>query len=191
MSKGFYFDTTRCIGCCTCMIACKGKNQLEPGVNFRKVSHFETGKFPDATVYHVSLSCQHCENPACVAACPTGAMYKSDEGVVLHDDEMCIGCENCAKACPYGEPVLIPELNIVQKCDSCVALRAKGQDPACVEACLTRCLMFGDVDELKAAYGNDLVSELPSLPSADTTTPNLYIKASDAALAKDFVQRYY
>jgi anaerobic dimethyl sulfoxide reductase subunit B (iron-sulfur subunit) len=191
MSLGFYFDAARCIGCCTCMIACKGKNDLLPGVNFRKVTHYETGKYPDAKVYHLSISCQHCENPACVAVCPTGAMYQSEEGVVLHDDEICTGCESCVNACPYGEPQLIEELGIVQKCDSCAALRAKGENPACVDACLTRCLKFGDVDTLKAEYGEDLVSELPVLPAAETTSPNLYIRTSEESLAKDFTQKIF
>ena len=190
MSMGFYFDTSRCIGCATCMIACKGKNQLEPGENFRTVAHYEVGKYPDATVTHMSLSCQHCENPACVAGCPTGAMYKNEDGIVLHDDALCIGCGNCVKVCPYSAPQLLSS-GIVGKCDSCIALRAKGQQPACVEACLTRCLDFGDVEELKAKYGADLVKELPCTPAASATNANLLIKATDAALAADYVERFF
>ncbi len=191
MSMGFYFDTTRCIGCCTCMIACKGKNQLEPGTNFRTVEHYEIGKYPDATVTHMSLSCQHCENPACLSACAAGAIYKNDDGIVLIDQEMCDGCGMCVEICPYHAPQIVPELGKAGKCDSCVALRAKGENPACVDACLTRCLMFGDVEELKATYGADLVSDLPYLPDSTMTKANIYIKASEAAKSEDFVQRFF
>ena len=191
MSMGFYFDTNRCIGCCTCMIACKGKNELEPGTNFRTVAHYEIGTYPDATVTHMSLSCQHYENPACLAACATGAIYKNEDGVVLIDAEMCDGCGACVEICPYGAPAIVPETGKAGKCDSCVALRAKGQQPACVEACLTRCLDFGNMDELTAKYGDGLVSELPCTPEAFMTNPNLLIKASDAALSKEFAERFF
>lgn len=182
---GFYFDQTACIGCKTCQIACRDKNALyKTGEIFRNVDTTEAGEFPSVRYYSTSISCNHCASPACVANCPSGAMYKDEEtGVVLHDDDMCIGCETCVSACPYSEPVYMEDEGIVRKCDSCYLLREKGESPACVAACPMRALDFGDLEELKAKYGSDLVSDINGLPDSSQTTPSLLIKARDAALA--------
>lgn len=181
---GFYFDQTACIGCKTCQVACRDKNALyNVGEIFRRVETVEVGTFPSVRYYGASISCNHCERPACVANCPSGAMYKDeDEGVVLHDDGMCIGCETCVSACPYGEPVYLEDEGIVRKCDSCVMLRKKGENPACVAACPMRALDFGDLVDLKQKYGTDLVSDFNGLPDSSQTTPSLLVKARDAAL---------
>ncbi|WP_139651236.1 4Fe-4S dicluster domain-containing protein [Raoultibacter phocaeensis] len=181
---GFYFDQTACIGCKTCQIACRDKNALyKTGEIFRTVDTVEVGQYPSVRYYSVSVSCNHCAMPACVANCPSGAMYKDEEtGVVLHDDDMCIGCETCVSACPYSEPVYMEDEGIVSKCDSCYALRAKGESPACVAACPMRALDFGDLEELKAKYGNDLVSDVNGLPDSSQTTPSLLISPRDIAV---------
>lgn len=182
---GFYFDQTACIGCKTCQIACRDKNALyKTGEIFRNVDTTEVGEFPSVRYYSTSISCNHCASPACVANCPSGAMYKDEEtGVVLHDDDMCIGCETCVNACPYSEPVYMEDEGIVRKCDSCYLLREKGESPACVAACPMRALDFGDLEELKVKYGSDLVSDINGLPDSLQTTPSLLISARDAALA--------
>ena len=181
---GFYFDQTACIGCKTCQIACRDRNALyNVGEIFRGVTTTEVGEFPTVRYYSTSVSCNHCASPACVANCPTGAMYKDEEtGGVLHDDEMCIGCETCVGACPYGEPVYMEDEGIVRKCDACYLLREKGESPACVAACPMRCLDFGDLEELKAKYGENLVSDVNGLPDSSETTPSLLINARDVAV---------
>ncbi len=179
---GFYVDSTKCTGCRTCQVACKDKNRLDIGLQFRKAKSYVIGEYPNVKGYSVSLSCNHCENPACVANCPTGATYKTEEGPVLHDDEICIGCETCAKSCPYEHPKLILELGVVHKCDTCYAIRKAGGNPVCVDACTMRALDFGDMDELRAKYGDGLVSELPTMPSASITSPNLLIKAKECMM---------
>ena len=181
MALGFYFDMTRCIGCRACQVACKDKNNLEVGVVLRNAKTYELGSFPDVQVFNYSASCNHCENPACVAACPTGAMYKAEDGTVIHDKDVCIGCQSCVSACPYGVPQYNAAQSIVNKCDACAYLRAKGMNPACVDACPNRALDFGDLDELRAKYGNDLVSDLSILPASSATGPNLLIKAKECA----------
>ena len=99
--KGFYFNQRNCIGCKTCQIACKDKNDLDIGVVFRHVNDYEVGTYPDATGYHYAATCNHCIDPACVAVCPNAATYiDKKDGTVQHDDEKCIGCEYCVKACP-------------------------------------------------------------------------------------------
>ena len=173
---GFYVDATKCTGCRTCQIACKDKNRLDTGTWFRQVKCYSLGEYPNVKGYNLSLSCNHCEKPACVAVCPTGALYKTEEGPVLYDNELCIGCEKCS-ICPYGQPKLIPELGVVRKCDTCYAIRMAGGNPACVDACPQRALDFGDLDELKAKYGNDLADEVPAIGvSAELTHPHVLIK---------------
>ena len=185
---GFYFDARNCIGCRTCQIACKDRNDLA-GTLFRTVKTYETGVYPNPRMYHYVSSCNHCANPACVGVCPTGAMYKDEEtGVVLHNDEECIGCQSCANACPYEVPQYIEELKVVHKCDTCKSIRDAGGNPTCVDACIARVLHFGDLDELRATYGDDCVSELPCLPSAATTEPSVLIKAKDCMLEDEFVE---
>lgn len=188
MGLGFYFDSKRCIGCKACQVACKDRLNLQSaGPRPRRVSHFEVGTFPDVKLFHVSIGCNHCETPACTAACPLGAMFKSEDGAVLHDDDLCIECGACVKACPYGAPQVAEELGgLIIKCDSCKSLRDNGYNPVCVDACPMRALAFGDIDELRGQYGDDLVSELPCLPDEGETHPNLLIRAKDSALEDDY-----
>ena len=186
---GFYFDATRCHGCRTCQIACKDKNRLDVGTLFRNVKSYSVGTYPNVKVFHFSASCNHCTNPACVAGCPTKAMYVAEDGTVLHDDALCIGCGNCVNTCPYGVPTLTDKVNeagytVAGKCDGCYAIRQAGGQPACVASCLARALDFGDLDELKAKYGADLVSAIPVCPDGGTGA-HLLIKTKEAALSAD------
>ena len=187
MSLGFYFDSTRCSGCRTCQVACKDRFDLQKaGPRTRRSDSFEAGAFPDATVNHICISCNHCDMPACVAHCPTGAMTKAEDGTVQHDSSTCIGCQTCVQACPYGAPQYLEEEKVVEKCDSCKALREAGMNPICVDACPLRALDFGEMDDLREKYGADLVSEVLCIASADKTTPNLLIKPKEAVLFTDF-----
>lgn len=186
MTLGFYFNQQNCIGCKTCQIACKDVKNLEVGTLFRRVSDFETGTYPEARSFHFSMGCNHCENPACVKNCPTSAMYKAEDGTVLHDDGRCIGCKSCMMACPYGVPQFMEELQIVHKCDACADRRAAGKNPACVDACYMRALDFGEIDDLKDRYGDNLVSDLPFLPSSELTHPALVVNPKDASLSEDY-----
>jgi anaerobic dimethyl sulfoxide reductase subunit B (iron-sulfur subunit) len=117
-----------------------------------------------------------------VDVCPAGATYiNAEDGTVQHDDDKCIGCEYCVKACPYGHPVLIKELNVVHRCDGCINLRAVGEQPACVTACPLRALEFGPISELRAAHPGG-VSQITVLPDAAQTDPSVVINAKPAAL---------
>lgn len=183
---GFYFDSQMCIGCRTCQVACKDKNDLDVDVNFRTVSSFEVGTYPNSIWFHFSAACNHCEDPKCVIGCPTGAMHISEDGTVQHDENKCIGCQYCVWNCPYGAPQFIESKGKVGKCNSCKDLRDKGENPACVDACVMRCLKFGDLDKLEAENGSELISELPILPKSSTSKPSLLIKPKDAALNPNF-----
>lgn len=159
---GFYFDSTRCTGCRTCEMACKDYNDLPASYAFRRVFDYEGGDWkdngdgtfePTSWAYHVSMACNHCEMPACVANCPQGALEKdADTGLVSRDEEKCIGCGTCVKSCPYEVPVVDTETMKSMKCDGCAARVAEGKMPICVDACPLRALEFGDIEELRTAH---------------------------------------
>lgn len=180
----FYFDSDACTGCKACQVACKETYQLGSDNLYRRVYNYQGGSWarngagtyvPDEVFgYFVSVGCNHCTDPACVANCPTGAMQKDDEtGVVWTDHEVCIGCKTCQTACPYGAPTYSEDDGFMLKCDMCADERSLGRKPVCVAACPMRALDFGTRDELAAKYGEGDV-EVEPLPR-DTTGPNLIL----------------
>jgi anaerobic dimethyl sulfoxide reductase subunit B (iron-sulfur subunit) len=172
--KGFYYDQTTCIGCKACQVACKDKNDLDIGVRYRRVYDLEVGKFPNPHRLHFSISCNHCEKPKCVENCPTGALYKREEdGIVIHDYDKCIGCRLCTWSCPYGAPQYKEDEGKAGKCDGCSDLIANGENPACVDACVMRCLNFGDIEALRQKHGQN--ADGNGLPDSETTKPNIVI----------------
>lgn len=159
MQMGFYFDQTRCTACYSCVVACKDWHDVPAGpASWRKVTTIEKGKFPDLSVTFLSLSCCHCANPACVAACPVNAISKREEdGIVIVDREKCLGkdqCELCLQACPYEAPQFGAEPNArMQKCDFCLDRLKEGKKPVCVSSCPLRALDSGPLEELTKQYG--------------------------------------
>ncbi|NGM16754.1 4Fe-4S ferredoxin [Eggerthellaceae bacterium zg-893] len=183
---GFYFNQAACIGCRSCQVACCDRNNLAAGETLRTVTSYETGTYPEATIYHFAAACNHCANPACVANCPTGACQKDpDDGTVFRDAEVCIGCGTCATACPYEHPVMLEDLGIIGRCDGCKSFRDNGLNPVCVDACVMRALEFGDIEELRSAHP-DAVSDAAVLPDSSETTPSLLLDLSATATDKDF-----
>ena len=186
MRQGFYVNSAECIGCRACQVACKDKNALDTGILFRRVRTFEVGAYPTARIYHLAITCNHCDSPACAEACPVGSMHIDEaDGTVQHDDSRCIGCGYCVEACPYGVPQFLEEERLATKCDACYQLRQNGEQPACVAACPMRALEFGPVDELCAAHP-DAVQEVAVLPAPTQTHPNTLITPKPAALEPGF-----
>jgi anaerobic dimethyl sulfoxide reductase subunit B (iron-sulfur subunit) len=181
----FYLDTSACNGCKACAIACKSKNALPVGINWRRVYDYIGGSWvqhPGSSTlvlpnnifaYSVSIACQHCTNPLCVEVCPAGAMSKNADGIVLIDADKCIGCRYCEWACPYGAPQFNEAAGVMTKCDFCQDLQAQGQNPACVDACVMRALEFGELGELQAKYGT--VNAIEPLPPSELTEPALVL----------------
>ncbi|WP_417142932.1 DMSO/selenate family reductase complex B subunit [Parasutterella excrementihominis] len=181
---GFYIDLVKCTGCKTCVIACKDAHSLSVGTNYRKVIEFVEGNWKkdangawvqDVRGYYVPIACNECADPACVKVCPTKAHFKREsDGIVLIDEKKCIGCGACAKACPYGAPVLNETAHKMHKCDACVDRLAQGLLPICVEACPQRAIEFGEISELRKKYGEN--ADIAPLPSSNTTKPSLVIR---------------
>ena len=180
---GFHVDQSYCVGCKACQVACKDNYDLPIGVIWRRVIEYGGGnwvnkngiKVPSNIFgYFTPMSCLHCQNPACVNVCPTGAMYKrSEDGIVLIDADKCIGCRYCEWACPYGAPQFNEESGLMTKCTGCVDRVTAGQNPVCVDACPMRVLEFGDLAELQKKYGT--VNEVEPLPRNDITNPALVL----------------
>jgi len=158
---GLLVDTTRCVGCQTCMEACAEANNLpEPDLDaidegiVRKtnekqwtlVNRFE---IEDQEIF-VKKQCMHCNQPACATACPTKALLKTEEGPVIYDSGKCMGCRYCMMACPYGIPRYDWEspTPYVRKCTMCHSRIVTGRVPACVEACPENANIFGVREEL-------------------------------------------
>lgn len=192
---GLVIDLDTCVGCQACVVACKewntggygapladqrayGKDPLGSWLN--RVHGFEAGKGADGRMVHFPRSCLHCENAACVTVCPTGASFKrSEDGIVLVDEDKCIGCGLCAWACPYGAREMDPLAGVMKKCTLCVDriyaedLPEAEREPACVRTCPTHARHFGDladpssaVSELVAARGGfDLMAEMGYRPT--------------------------
>ena len=153
---GILVDVTRCTGCNQCVEACAQANQLgsadfmiqqsPDGLSARRWSAIVES--PEGGF--VRKFCRHCLEPACVSACPVGAMYRSPEGVVLYDSQTCMGCRYCMMACPFGIPRYEWEspAPLVQKCTLCYNRLEQGHLPACVESCPEQVLAFGERSEL-------------------------------------------
>jgi len=168
-------DLKRCIGCNACTIACKMENSTPEGVLFTKTVSEEIGTYPNVTRAYIPLICNHCEDAPCERVCPTGATYTTDDGIVMVDEDKCIGCGACHTACPYknrfklhkepfekglfkqgeltpfekqGYPRYV--IGTAVKCTFCHERVAEGLDPACVNTCPTEARIFGDLDDPKS-----------------------------------------
>jgi tetrathionate reductase subunit B len=180
--KVFVFDTSICNGCYNCQIACKdehcdndwtpyAKPQPETGHYWLKLSENLRGTIPKVKVNYVATLCNHCDDPACLDACPVdGVIYEREDGLVIIDPERCTGCALCVSACPYGAIYTNDELNIAQKCTGCAHLLDAGwKEPRCVDACPTGALKF-----LEEADAADLVADA-ELPQPDNgLEPRVY-----------------
>lgn len=178
-------DLDRCTGCHTCTVSCKFENGLGLG-NYRcDVVDITVGTQPDVKMYWLPIMCQQCENAPCVEVCPTGASYLADNGVVMVDEETCIGCKSCLTACPYSDGDgqsrpsvrwLRPDTNTVTKCTLCNHITANSDGieneddtfdeehcvPPCVHNCCNGARYFGDLDD-----ENSLVAQVIAQAQAD------------------------
>ncbi len=165
-------DVNKCIGCARCVVACKTENDVPDDPEFfntwieryviRPNGEVEVDSpnggidgFPPLDEetdlrrsFFVPKLCNHCASPPCVQVCPVGATFTTVDGVVLVDDEYCIGCRYCIQACPYGARWMHPEKHVAAKCTFCYHRVVDGLVPACVEVCPTGARIFGEVERL-------------------------------------------
>jgi anaerobic dimethyl sulfoxide reductase subunit B (iron-sulfur subunit) len=177
----FYFDSNACSGCKTCQIACKDKNNLPVGMNWRRVYEITGGGWKrsgaawisDVIAYNISISCNHCEKPVCLEACPAKAIEKAENGIVTIDPEKCMGCKYCAWTCPYSALQYDEERGVMTKCDMCLDYVSQGKNPACVDACPARAFEFGEYGELVEKHGES--AHIHPLPDQRITLPSKLI----------------
>lgn len=185
----FRFAMEACVGCHSCEVACAEQNDTPVDVAWRRVGELESGAFPATRRFSMSMACNHCLEPTCLAGCPTNAYVKLGNGVVQHLADECVGCQYCIWNCPYEVPVFDRRRKIVSKCDMCLPRLEAGQKPACVAACPTRAIDVEPVDV--AAWREDhAAAEAPSLPPAglSLSTTRLVLPpdlADDAVAASD------
>ena len=182
MQLGLYFDQSRCTGCLTCIVACKDWHDIPAGpVSWIRVTTTEQGQFPDLSVTFMVNLCYQCAEAPCVPACPVGAITKHNEdGIVVVDREACLGITSCGgtcqEACPYDAPQFKEEIDAkMQKCDLCQDRWVEGKKPICVDACPTRALDAGHLDELEAKYGR--TKEVVGFAFSQASKPSIAVKA--------------
>lgn len=176
-------DSSKCIDCKGCMVACKVENKVPQGywrnwiktdepdfsdpdwMKNRQASHYQPG------------GCMHCDVPTCVEACPTGATYKDETtGAVKVNEALCIGCSSCVPACPYDARYKHPVKKIVDKCDYCESRRARGAVPTCVETCPTKARVFGDLKDPQSEAARLFAENktVQVINPVTNTKPNMY-----------------
>ena len=139
----FILDLDRCTGCAGCVVACHNENPVDGDLSWRRIHTFNPQRLPAAPVFHLSLACNHCLEPACLAGCPANAYTKDARtGAVLIEEDMCMGCRYCSWVCPYEAPQFNSGTGIMEKCTFCDQRQAEGLAPACVVACPTDALRF-------------------------------------------------
>jgi len=133
---------------------------------------WEKGIFPNVRLHFLAIPCYHCENPVCLKACPSQAIYKEDKyGAVLVNADRCVGDRKCWTACPYGSPQFVDDKpgTKMSKCNMCIDRLEKGLNPICVLSCPMRALEFGPIEELRAKYG--ILRRLEDMPRESITSP--------------------
>jgi formate dehydrogenase iron-sulfur subunit len=189
---GFFTDTSVCIGCKACEVACKQWNTLsghEPSFldgydntgqldsqNWRYVQMIDN--VPDETLgtgqgkawLMMSDVCKHCQHASCMDVCPTGAIIRTEFDTVFIQPDVCNGCRNCISACPYSVIGMDEETNVARKCTLCYDRLQGGMEPACAKACPTQSIQFGPLDELQGRADK----RLADLHSQGVAEANLY-----------------
>lgn len=191
---GLVIDLDTCVGCHACAVNCKEWNtgghpaplpdhdkygKQPDGVWFNRIHSYEAEDGGCGRTVNFPRSCLHCEQPACVTVCPTGASYKrAEDGIVLVNTDICIGCKLCSWACPYGAREFDEDNGVMKKCTLCIdriyntTLPEAEREPACVATCPSRARHFGDLGDPESAVsklvasrgGVDLMPELGYKP---------------------------
>ena len=187
-------DLNTCVGCNSCMAACAMENQTPVWKDQWRtwVHDEEIGTTDDVHRRFFPRLCNHCDNPPCLTVCPTGATYRLDNGIVMIDPEICMGCRACAMACPYNARIEITSADVaigrefygndyrrdvpsMDKCTFCQHRVVEGRKPACVETCVGSARQFGDLHDPNDPVAQLVASDIaqPLMPHLGTK-PNIY-----------------
>ena len=149
-------NTEDCVGCNACEVACKQEHNLPVGPRWIRVHSDGPREIAGKLQLRYIIShCIHCSSPSCKDACPVNAITKGEDGVVLIDEELCTGCKDCIEACPLGVMQFDNEKKVAQKCDLCLDRLGRWLPPACVAACPSHCIYFGDISEVISKTGKN------------------------------------
>jgi Fe-S-cluster-containing dehydrogenase component/formate-dependent nitrite reductase membrane component NrfD len=177
-------DQSRCIGCHACTTACKSENLVPLGVTRTYVKAVEVGIFPRVRRSFQVTRCNQCEDAPCVAACPTGAMFRRPDGIVDFDKSVCIGCKACMAACPYDAIFINPDDHSAEKCNLCSHRIDQGLEPACVVVCPVEAILVGDLNDPGSRVA-EIVNRQPVTvrrPEKETRPKVFYHGATHATL---------
>lgn len=187
---GMLIDLRRCIGCHACSVACKAEFDVPLGVYRSWVEYAEKGDFPNVRRSFLPRLCNHCNHPPCVSVCRTGATWKREEDGVVVDPAICIGCKYCIQACPYDARFINPETGAADECDFCLRRVEKGLVPSCVNTCLGRARIFGDLNDPDSEIAVQVASNpVTVLRPEQGTEPNVFYIDLDHADEHDVVHR--
>ena len=160
---GFLIDASRCIDCRACLVACSVENQVPmKSTRIWIKDTGVTGHFPELQRYTAPYHCMHCVDPSCVSACTVGALQQNKDGIIVYDDERCIGCRYCMYACPFEVPNFEwdKRLALIVKCDLCISRLEDGQQqPACAATCPTQAIQFGRREQMLALAYERIANE--------------------------------
>jgi Fe-S-cluster-containing dehydrogenase component/formate-dependent nitrite reductase membrane component NrfD len=179
---GFLIDQDTCIGCMACSVACKSENDVPLGVDRTWVKYIEKGEFPDARRMFSVMRCNHCDSAPCITICPTGALFRRDNGIVDFDTSSCIGCKSCMNACPYDALYIDPDDHTAQKCNFCSHRVEVGLEPSCVIVCPTQSIIAGDLDDPSSRISQMIGRHDVHVRAPEQgTEPKLFYKGADEA----------
>ncbi len=168
-------DAAKCINCKACEVACRAENGVPLEYSRNWIAEEIRGEWPRVIATYEPGQCQHCEDPACVRVCPTGASHKRPDGIVAVNESDCVGCRYCILACPYEARFFREDRGVVEKCNFCVDRVEAGQLPACVETCPSKVRVFGDLNDPNSRLNKVLATRRYTLkkPGAGTK-PKIY-----------------
>jgi tetrathionate reductase subunit B len=178
---GMLIDLRRCIGCHACTVSCKAEFDVPLGATRSWVEYIEKGDYPNVSRHFLPRLCNHCRHPQCVDVCPTGATWKREEdGIVVIDPDICIGCKYCIQACPYDARFINPVTGSADKCDFCLHRVLQGLVPSCVNACIGDARIFGDLNDPDSEISRMIATNpVTVLRPEKGTEPNVYYIGAD------------
>jgi Fe-S-cluster-containing dehydrogenase component len=168
-------DSRKCINCKACVVACRAENRVPLGASRDWIGEEHRGAWPKLFAAYEPEQCHHCMNPSCVRVCPTGASWQRSDGVVLVNQDDCIGCRYCMIACPYNARFFREDQGVVEKCTLCVHRLDRGELPACVETCPSKVRIVGDIADPNGRLQQLLATRQFQVKKAQTgNSPQIY-----------------